>query len=366
MFSQRLCLPARQSFADSLVWMRVQDALKAFESYSATTKQSTFIPGAGEGTETQGQGVEEAKVESATWANESTALFRTQGTSDAASLLSPAVRALEWAGVGIDAEEAHRIDKAVVALASVEDVKSLRFWGRIQGTRGDYYIIEGQPKSYPEAPDSPEQETGPLGANRYTYWVASHVGGPELWTKLDAVTTEQLQIAPKLRRYLTGDLSAKVGGHPAFPGNEGQYLHAVICHISAATSVAPADYYTAGEGDDDAEFLSQENDIAVAEEINIDLDSLAEAGGWSHYVAGINADGGCQSTRVVFGFGSRLYFNSALLDCNKQVDARTMCQERLILKKRSSSHNRMKMHPRSLPRSGSLFVRVMLGIHVAL
>jgi hypothetical protein len=47
----------------------------------------------------------------------------------------------------------------------------------------------------------------------------------------------------------------------------------------------------AGEGDEDAEFLSQENNITPAEEINVDLDSLAGVGGWSHYVPGINAEG---------------------------------------------------------------------------
>ena len=272
-----------------------QDALRALEQHSATTKQSTFVPGTGFGTATRGQGVEQAQSSAEAWAADSTALYRgRRGVAPGVQRLSPAVSALEWAGVGVDAEEAHRIDQAMSALAAVEDVKSLRFFGRVQGTRSDYYVLEAQPKAYPapaEQADSPAEETGALGANRYTYYVSSNVGGPEHWTKLDPVTTEQLRIAPHLRRYVTGDLDAAVGGHPAFPGTEGQYLHAVLCHIAANTSVCPADYFAAGEGDDDAEFRSQENNIAPAEEISIDLEALAAAGGWSHYVPGINAIG---------------------------------------------------------------------------
>lgn len=279
----------------SAAFLLLQDALRAFEAHSGHVKRGTFIPGAGYGAATRGQGVEEADQSAAAWAADSTALYRNNNNSaDNVKLLSPAVTALEWAGIGVDAEEAHRIDQALKALAEVEDVKSLRFWGRIAGTSSDYYIIEGQPSSYPQKADSPEEEQGPLGPNRSTYWVSSTVGRPESWTKLSPVTSAQLRIAPLLRRFVTGDLEAAVGGHPAFPGTEADYLHAIICHISAGTSVCPADYYAAGEGDEDAEFRSQENNITLAEEINIDLESLAAPGGWSHYVPGINADGECQ------------------------------------------------------------------------
>lgn len=269
-----------------------QDALLAFERHSASTKQSTFIAGAGEGTATRGQGVELAAEAASEWANGSTALYRpSSGGSAALKPLSGAVTALEWAGVGVDAEEAHRIDKALAALAEVQDAASIRFWGRVQGRNSDYFIAEALPKAYDDAKDAPDVESGPLGANRFTYYVASVIGGPENWTRLGPVTTAQLKIAPLLRRYFTGDLTAAVGGHPAFPGNEGQLLHAVITHISAATSVCPADTFVAGEGDEDADFRTQENAITDAEELAVDLEALTAPGGWSHYVPGINADG---------------------------------------------------------------------------
>lgn len=271
------------------------DALRAFESHSGTTKQATFIPGTGEGVPTKGQGSEIAAESAAAWAAGSTALYRRTKATPQVKLLSPAVNPLEWAGVGVDAEEAHRIDQALIALAAVEDVKALRFWGRIQGRSSDYYIVEGEPTTYPDTPDSPELEVGPLGANKYSYYVSSVVGGPENFTKLGPVTAAQLKIAPLIRRYVTGDLNAPVGGHPAFPGNEAQYLHAIIAHITAATSVCPADTFVAGEGDDDAEFRTQENNITVAEELSVDLDALTAPGGWSHFVPGINADGRCKN-----------------------------------------------------------------------
>jgi hypothetical protein len=271
------------------------DALRAFETHSGTVKQCTFVPGAGEGLKTKGKGVEQAAEASSIWASETTALYRRTPKASQVKMLTPAVKALEWAGVGVNAEEAHRIDRALEALANVEDVKALRFWGRIQGRSLDYYILEGELKNISRLADSPQEESGIVGANRYTYWVSSHVGGPEAWTKLDNVTTAQLKSAPLLRRYFTGALDAPVGGHPAFPGNEAAYLRAVIGHISASTSVCPADMFVAGEGDDDGEFLSQENAITLAEEIDVDLESLTSAGGWSHYVAGINAAGRCKN-----------------------------------------------------------------------
>ena len=258
-------------------------------------KQSTFIPGAGEGQATRGQGVEIASNSAQDWAVRSTALYRNPKRSGVVKYLSPDVGALEWAGVGVDPEDAHRIDRALDSLAAANDFKSVRFWGRIQGVSADYFIVEAQPFSYDTKPDSPEEESGPLGANRYTYYVSSTIGGAEEWTKLTPVTTAQLKAAPLLRRYVTGDLNAAVGGHPAFPGNESEYLHAIICHISANTSVCPVDFYVAGEGDDDDEFRTQENDINVGEELNADLDGLTAPGGWSHYVAGINADGRCKN-----------------------------------------------------------------------
>jgi hypothetical protein len=191
-------------------------------------KQSTFIPGAGEGQATLGQGVEAANDAAAAWAAASTTLYRRPTKSTAAavrvSYLSPAVASLEWAGVGVDAEEAHRIDRALDALAAVADVKALRFWGRIQGTGADYYVAEGLPRTYASTADSPSEEAGPVGANRFTYWVAHSIGGAESWTKLQSVTTAQLASVPLLRRYLTGSLDAPVGGHPAFPGTEAAYV----------------------------------------------------------------------------------------------------------------------------------------------
>jgi len=49
----------------------------------------------------------------------------------------------EWAGVGFPKELLYRLYLAMTQLKAVQKLKSVRFFGKILGTKRDYYIVEG-------------------------------------------------------------------------------------------------------------------------------------------------------------------------------------------------------------------------------
>jgi radial spoke head protein 4A len=70
-------------------------------------------------------------------------------------------------------------------------------------------------------------EASGAGANLYTYWVCSYIGGP--FTRLPDLTPAMITCARSLKKYLTGSLAADVAAYPPFPGKEvGKYVLTVL------------------------------------------------------------------------------------------------------------------------------------------
>ena len=70
------------------------------------------------------------------------------------------------------------------------------------------------------------------------------------------MTPQQISVARKIRKFLTGRLDASVVSYPPFPGNEANYLRAQIARISAGTQISPIGFYrfdeeNEGEGEDE-------------------------------------------------------------------------------------------------------------------
>ncbi|GLI63341.1 hypothetical protein VaNZ11_006263 [Volvox africanus] len=183
--------------------------------------------------------------------------------------MSGAAMVLDCLGVGLGRETG--INIALAAKRIGEDpklaVKSVRFFGKFLGLYADYYVFEvafkgrsdaaapaapapaeGQANAAPAAdtagtaaPEVPSEAPG-TGANKYTYLVCSALGGP--LTRLPDVRPDQVKASRKIKKLLTGRLTSHVSTYPAFPGNEANYLRALIARIGAATVVAPTDFYT--------------------------------------------------------------------------------------------------------------------------
>merc|ERR1719440_1380823 len=69
-----------------------------------------------------------------------------------------------------------------------------------------------------------------VGLNAATYFVAP--SSCDEFVQLEDVTPEAVLTAMKIRKYLTGDLTAPVACYPAFPGPEAAYLRAIIARIA--------------------------------------------------------------------------------------------------------------------------------------
>ena len=59
----------------------------------------------------------------------------------------------EWAGIGLGAEETFQLTLAFQKLAGAHPISSLRFFGRVYGTKSNYYIAEAKLNEYPAAPE---------------------------------------------------------------------------------------------------------------------------------------------------------------------------------------------------------------------
>jgi hypothetical protein len=131
------------------------------------------------------------------------------------------------------------------------DAQFIRFWGKINGQKNDYYIVQGYLKEYVDSlkVQNNVEKRGYEGVNRYIFWVCNNgnliffkVLVLEDWYELPDVTSDQI-IASKMSKILfTGDLGAKVHGFNYFPGNEAHLLKCQIIRIMHGSNIAPIDY----------------------------------------------------------------------------------------------------------------------------
>lgn len=195
----------------------------------------------------------------------------------------------EAVGLGLGKSEMYGVMLALKKLGEDPEKKlaTVRFFGKMLGTGGDYYVFESTltepgPEVETAEGEIPAEASG-TGANLYTYWVCSHVGGP--FTRLPDVTPAQITCARSLKKFLTGDLTAEVSAYPPFPGKEAEFLRAQIGRIASSTVVCPSGYFTLGE--DGVSLTKSEDFVAPAAEEMMDLAK------WGHRYAHIKAQGRC-------------------------------------------------------------------------
>ncbi|GBP78960.1 Radial spoke head protein 4 homolog A [Eumeta japonica] len=225
------------------------------------------------------------------------------------------------AGFGLPESECFKIYIALKWLAAKEPVCTVRFFGKIYGTKADYYVaetdltedemnmrirefdmkempgegearaegedrdaeeakredLEGEteapkepvppklplePRSSWTAPPPPPSERPGQGVNEKVYWACNRLGDP--WVCLPDVAPPQLAAARGFVRAMTGDLDAEVVTFPPFDGTERHYLRAQVARIAAAACVSPRGYYTFGSGEEEEDVDAEgEGDMRV-------------------------------------------------------------------------------------------------------
>jgi radial spoke head protein 4A len=152
----------------------------------------------------------------------------------------------EWGGISFSDEEWYKIRMAMKKILIENDCEFLRFFGKIYGSKSDYYIIQGLLKTYPmKNPPVHVESKGNEGINRYTFWVSNSV--LESWYELPEITHEQLVISRRFKYMLTGDLIRKVKSFVSFPGKEMHLLKCQIVRILHSSCIVPKGYYKMSE-----------------------------------------------------------------------------------------------------------------------
>ena len=98
---------------------------------------------------------------------------------------------LRWAGLGFGEEESYLISLSLKKLFKTEEIKELRFWGKIYGSEKDYYIAMGTTTKKYKDDISPEWEPRGKGVNQYTFWVTHNV--LESWVELPLISPDHVK-----------------------------------------------------------------------------------------------------------------------------------------------------------------------------
>ena len=109
-------------------------------------------------------------------------------------------------------------------LAAESSATGLTFFGKIRGTKTDYYVIEAQVEVDPEAGTKEGQEAPGSGVNKSVFYVSKD--SLSNWTKLPDLSPAELSAARKINILMTGDLTRKIICNPFFFGTEAEYLRA--------------------------------------------------------------------------------------------------------------------------------------------
>jgi len=333
----------------SILDSKIDNAVDVFETLSTQVKKKKFVPDSfnsfGEFryvNETTSE-LEDARVKIGLFQNDGEESHADDG-SEMPDLMS-LYNLFEWAGLSLGKEETFLINASMQRLMLDKGLKSMRFWGKINGTKKNYYIVEADQKEEDDDDEvygeddlvNPEEEEGNLenennenekennenenenegdenevqesqieepeypvpkikikkpntlskeiksGINKYVYYVCNYVGGP--WYKLADVIPEKLQLSRKIRKYFTGDLNHEIISYPPFEGSEAQYLRCQIARISAATTICPTGYYVFDTEDGEPEDTEGPQPIIVNTEFEaLTNDQLLDISNWVHHV----------------------------------------------------------------------------------
>uniref|UniRef100_A0A7S4EYZ4 Uncharacterized protein n=1 Tax=Chrysotila carterae TaxID=13221 RepID=A0A7S4EYZ4_CHRCT len=203
---------------------------------------------------------------------------------------------IEWAGIGLSAEEAYRVHLSIYKLQQSKKLATARFFGKILGTSADYYIVEAKYLEEPEkeeeegeaaAPPVPPEERG-TGCNTCVYFATNDSASP--WVELPDVTPAQVAASRHIRKYFTGDLQAAVRAFPPFPGKEREYLRAQIARIAHDTVLCPKGKFVL-EGEEDEPKTVVENESE--EYTPLTGAEMSKPASWCNFHKGILDIGRC-------------------------------------------------------------------------
>ena len=173
--------------------------------------------------------------------------------------------------------------KALKQLSVSTAAQNVRLWGKIQGTKRDYYIAEGQSDAgVTEEEKPPGFEARGTGVNKYVYWATN--SPLEAWTQLPDLAPTDIQAAREIKVHFTGSLDNKIITNPFFVKIESFYLRAQIARISFSTTLVPKGLYRTLE---DNEKEIEDNTPAEGAIVIPGTIAMSSAEMWVHHTQNI-------------------------------------------------------------------------------
>ena len=151
---------------------------------------------------------------------------------------------LGWAGISFGEEETYKLGKSIKRLAVMSGADSVRFGGKIYGTKKDYWVAHGNLKESEEEVDRETEKRGE-GVNMAVFWVTDNLLND--WVQLPDCKPEHVVQARKIKHVFSGDLNGKVDSNPTFEGSERHLLRATLARIFSATCIVPKGLYELAE-----------------------------------------------------------------------------------------------------------------------
>lgn len=171
----------------------------------------------------------------------------------------------------------------------------MRLFGKIRGTKADYYVVEAtadEPAADEDGENAeaegetkdPDMEEKGSGVNKYSYFVTTSPFAP--WKRLPDLGPSHIMAARKIKVLFSGDLEKDIICNPFFFGKEKHLLRAQIARITQSTALVPKGSYKLGEESDrDIEEFVPEEDSKIDPMPNTAQAAKLET--WVHFNASI-------------------------------------------------------------------------------
>ncbi len=170
--------------------------------------------------------------------------------------------------------------KSLKQLAQTSGAGFIRLWGKIHGTKRDYFIAEGKLEAAGGDGDAAPTNMEPRGSgvNTFVYWATN--SPLESWTLLPDLTPADIQAARDTKVYFTGELDRKIITNPFFFKTEKVYLRAQIARIAHSTTIIPKGVFkTNAENEKEVEENNDpENPFVMPNAL-----AMSKADNWVHF-----------------------------------------------------------------------------------
>ena len=188
-----------------------------------------------------------------------------------------------FCGISLGNKESLLLTNSLRNLSSTLSGGSVTFFGKIYGTKKDYYIAEGTDIDPPSDAnyENDMEKRKEDGFNRNVFFVTNDLY--EKWVELPDVKPKQIILSRKIKYMFTGDLNRKIHSNPDFNGEERHLLRCMLGRIYHGAKLVPSiNHYTIEDQEAPYKTLTPaEKPKKFTNEILCDLNY------WIHYPPGV-------------------------------------------------------------------------------